>query len=155
VVGRPAAEWLAPDIARVIAMMAAVVDGMAALDETFPPLKDDEQLDERALLDTFAQSAPGSPEAPAAPGADAGAVGVPSPTAPAPSRQEAIDKVLRAASDAAVSQPDRLANLDGLQPLWQERLSDDADFVQRLFKLAGQVARIEIKVADARRLLEA
>jgi hypothetical protein len=38
VIGRPASEWLAPDVARVIAMMKAVQDGMASLDETFPPL---------------------------------------------------------------------------------------------------------------------
>jgi len=38
VVGRKAADWLAPDIARIIAMMKAVQDGMATLDETFPPI---------------------------------------------------------------------------------------------------------------------
>jgi hypothetical protein len=38
VIGRVAGEWLAPDIARIIAMMKAVEDGMASLDETFPPL---------------------------------------------------------------------------------------------------------------------
>ncbi len=38
VIGRSAGEWLAPDVARVIAMMKAVTDGMASLDETFPPL---------------------------------------------------------------------------------------------------------------------
>lgn len=39
VIGRTAAEWLAPDVARVIAMMKAVTDGMASLDDTFPPLQ--------------------------------------------------------------------------------------------------------------------
>jgi hypothetical protein len=38
VLGRPAPDWLAPDVAQVIAMMKAVSDGMATLDETFPPL---------------------------------------------------------------------------------------------------------------------
>ncbi|WP_428029769.1 hypothetical protein [Ancylobacter sp.] len=38
VIGRTAAEWLAPDVARVIAMMKAVTDGMASLEDTFPPL---------------------------------------------------------------------------------------------------------------------
>jgi hypothetical protein len=38
VIGRPAGEWLAPDVARVIAMTKAVQEGMADMDETFPPL---------------------------------------------------------------------------------------------------------------------
>lgn len=38
VIGRKFSEWLAPDVARVIAMMRSVQDGMATLDETFPPL---------------------------------------------------------------------------------------------------------------------
>lgn len=37
VIGRAAADWTAPDIARIIAMMKAVGDGMATIDETFPP----------------------------------------------------------------------------------------------------------------------
>jgi hypothetical protein len=39
VVGRSAANWLAPDVAQVIAMMKAYRDGMATLDETFPPVQ--------------------------------------------------------------------------------------------------------------------
>ena len=31
-------DWLAPDIARVLAMMRAVADGMASADDSFPPL---------------------------------------------------------------------------------------------------------------------
>ena len=37
VMGRTAKEWLAPQIAQVIAMMKSVADGMAAVDEVFPP----------------------------------------------------------------------------------------------------------------------
>ena len=36
VVGRPVKDWLAPDIAQVIAMMKSIADGMATADETFP-----------------------------------------------------------------------------------------------------------------------
>jgi hypothetical protein len=39
VIGRAAKEWLAPDIAQVIAMMKSVADGMASVDETFPPIE--------------------------------------------------------------------------------------------------------------------
>jgi hypothetical protein len=38
VLGRVTADWLAPDVASIIAMMKAIQDGMATLDETFPPL---------------------------------------------------------------------------------------------------------------------
>jgi hypothetical protein len=37
VVGRPAKDWLASDIAQVVAQMRAIADGMATADETFPP----------------------------------------------------------------------------------------------------------------------
>lgn len=37
VIGRPAKDWIAPDIARIIAMGKAIADGMATWDETFPP----------------------------------------------------------------------------------------------------------------------
>ena len=36
VVGRAAKDWLAPNIAQVIAMMKSIADGMATLDEVFP-----------------------------------------------------------------------------------------------------------------------
>ena len=36
-VGRSFSEWLAPDVARVIAELKAVSDGMATADETWPP----------------------------------------------------------------------------------------------------------------------
>jgi hypothetical protein len=36
-IGRAAKDWLAPDIARIIAQMRAVSDGMSSIDETFPP----------------------------------------------------------------------------------------------------------------------
>jgi hypothetical protein len=39
VIGRAAKDWLAPDIAKVVAMGKAIADGMASVDETFPPLE--------------------------------------------------------------------------------------------------------------------
>jgi hypothetical protein len=38
-VGRAAKDWLAPDVAQVIAMMKSIADGMATTDEVFPPLE--------------------------------------------------------------------------------------------------------------------
>lgn len=39
--GRKADEWLAPDVTRVIAELKAIGDGMATIDETWPPLAPD------------------------------------------------------------------------------------------------------------------
>jgi hypothetical protein len=39
VIGRASKDWLAPDIAQVIAMMRSIADGMASADETFPPIE--------------------------------------------------------------------------------------------------------------------
>lgn len=50
VIGRTAKEWLAPDIASVIAMMKAIADGMATVDETFPV--SDKQVDGEATEET-------------------------------------------------------------------------------------------------------
>jgi hypothetical protein len=36
-IGRAAKDWLAPDIARIVASMKSVADGMATTDEVFPP----------------------------------------------------------------------------------------------------------------------
>jgi hypothetical protein len=47
VVGRAAKDWLAPDVARIIAMMKAIADGMATADETFPdPSKSEPKPDQ-------------------------------------------------------------------------------------------------------------
>jgi hypothetical protein len=39
VVGRASKDWLAPNIASVIAMMKSIADGMASVDEVFPPIE--------------------------------------------------------------------------------------------------------------------
>jgi len=38
-IGRAAKDWLAPDIAQIVAMSRSITDGMATLDETFPPIE--------------------------------------------------------------------------------------------------------------------
>ena len=48
VVGRPAKDWLAPDIAKIIAMMKSVADGMASVDEAFPPMEEAKPAPEAA-----------------------------------------------------------------------------------------------------------
>jgi hypothetical protein len=38
-IGRPSKEWLAPNIAQVVAMMKSIADGMASIEDVFPPLE--------------------------------------------------------------------------------------------------------------------
>lgn len=38
-IGRASRDWLAPNIAQVISMMKSVADGMASVDEVFPPIE--------------------------------------------------------------------------------------------------------------------
>lgn len=57
VVGRVAAEWLAPDIGLILGIMKSVEEGMQSFDEAFPPLgkKPDENVGS-AALDEFVAS---------------------------------------------------------------------------------------------------
>ncbi|WP_024516949.1 hypothetical protein [Bradyrhizobium sp. Tv2a-2] len=55
VIGKPAKDWTAPDVARVIALMKGIADGMATVDETFPA-REAEKSDAGAKLDQFANS---------------------------------------------------------------------------------------------------
>jgi hypothetical protein len=72
VMGRGAGDWLAPDVAQVMAMMKAIKDGMATADEQFPPLAPPPSA-APARLDQFAHAdsgaSPGAPDA-AAEGGD-------------------------------------------------------------------------------------
>jgi hypothetical protein len=56
VINRPAKDWTAPDVAKIIAMMKAVADGMATVDETFP-VAQEEKVDPKTgeVLDKFAK----------------------------------------------------------------------------------------------------
>lgn len=61
IVGKPVKDWLAPDVARVIAMATSVADGMSNLNETFPPLQDSANSSSTGqTLDAFATSEAGA-----------------------------------------------------------------------------------------------
>ena len=65
VLGRTAPEWLAPDVSQAIAMMKAVSDGMATLDESFPPLEPPPASEPPAgKLDQFANTDSGATASP-------------------------------------------------------------------------------------------
>ncbi|THK37664.1 hypothetical protein EHS39_13595 [Ensifer sp. MPMI2T] len=113
VIGRPRQNWLATDVAKIIAMAKAVSDGMATWNETFPPIDGVEETGEETsaaaaaneTLDSFATG----PGADAAPEGDAGAD--PSASEPAPPQTlaedifETISRRMKAApTEAAVHQ---------------------------------------------------
>jgi hypothetical protein len=79
VIGRTVGEWLAPDIAKVVATMKAVEDGMATLDEAFPPLGGDTKSTSAAVLDTIAETGAG-PTAQTSPATEKGATGADEPS---------------------------------------------------------------------------
>jgi hypothetical protein len=93
VLGRVAADWLAPDVAQVFAVMKSIKDGFSTIDESFPPLAPPPS-EAGAALDQFATADSGTPapaETPsAAPGpgstaSDATAEGPNQPPSPGPS----------------------------------------------------------------------
>ena len=154
IIGRAAKEWLAPDIARIIAMGKAIDDGMASWNESFPPLKSEKP--EATALDAFAKnSAPAKHAPPATVGAEPAGVSstTPTPAVREAARKEAIDKMLALATDPLVDLEDRLANLDALMPVWEDKLGS-AGFVKTLFDTAAKVAKQQLTIDAARNYLE-
>ncbi len=114
--GRAAADWLAGDVAQLIAMIKAVTDGMATWDETFPPLEKiaaEEKKEEAkpgAKLDEFAEGEKAKTEtkdqgqAAAAAASDEGAgqaEGATAPSSPAPKPSPAPAQSKKAAAKPA------------------------------------------------------
>lgn len=156
VIGRAARDWLATDVAKVISMMTAVADGMAAVDETFPPLETARKAPQ-ADMDNYAGTA--EPEDAAA-SKEAGPedaskeAGPPQDAAPAsPAYREAIDKLLKLASDTKLDWHDRVASIEDVRESWKDSLGDDT-FAHQLFRTALQVATGEMTLKDAKRFLE-
>lgn len=158
VIGRIARDWLAPDIARVIALMNAIGDGMATVDETFPPLEEEKPTSEG--LNKFAADR----EA----GGEAGAAGSPPspprpPAASAPEQEaeqafdlgvlvdDTVDTVMRIASRFDASVMERRENL--ALYLVPEPLMFYPDFVKALMQTAVKVAEEQLTVAAAKKYL--
>jgi len=112
VLGRAAVDWTAPDIAKVIAMMKAVADGMATIDETFPPK--DKQVGDDIDRETGEVTEPATTDASAASGQTGSASDAGSATSPAdpatnqPSSTPPKDATASAASGQAA--PDTAAD---------------------------------------------
>jgi hypothetical protein len=149
VIGRTADKWLAPDIARVIAMGKAVDDGMSTWDETFPPLgptvAERQQVDQTAALDQFAAGpSAGSDET----ATDAGTTSV------AVDRLGIINQLLGIASE---DRPED-NKLDRLDITMRDLIEDQAQalhpFIKEAATTASRVAKGEITLAVARQWLE-
>lgn len=157
VVGRKAKDWLAPDIARIIAVMNAIGDGMATVDESFPPLDDERAKNKgQQQLDEFANSPQGT-----SPGGEAGAASTPSPppAAPAPEQQasieelrdEAIDIALRIANRHDIDPEDRMLHLENI--VLPEGLQFYPDTGIAIVRTAAKIVKGEITAEAARRYL--
>jgi hypothetical protein len=98
-IGRAAKDWLAPDIARVVAMMRAVADGMATIDDTFPA------VESAAAKPDEASTKPENDEAPASAGTGESETKTEqkaaAPTASAPKNFAQYKDYVRATCDAS------------------------------------------------------
>jgi hypothetical protein len=161
VVGRAAKDWLAPDVARVIAMMKAVTDGMSSLDETFPPLENERKA---ADLDAFANSPSesrgdngedsGKRKPTSSPPADDDKGAASSSSSADPERrQEVIDKMMALATDTTLNVEQRIETLDGVLQDWIDQMPDDEDFVRTCVETAMKVVTGETKADQARKYL--
>jgi len=152
VIGRPVKDWLAPDVARVIAMGKAVTDGMATWDESFPPLGGEEQApaDEKQVTDALDKvSAPNDGEAAA--GTATTIPSEPKPAAaPKDDRAEIVTKLVRYASDQKVDEEAKLENIDHMQADLLDRYDPPyGDFVRAACKTAAQVATGQLDAKQA------
>jgi len=153
VIGRTADKWLAPDIARVVAMGKAVEDGMSTWDETFPPLgvaaSDQGEKINTAALDQFAQA--GLDQA-GADGPSAGSTETATDdrtTSVAVERLGIVNRLLGIATDERPLD-DKLERLDHfMRDLVDEQPAHEA-FIKEAAQMAAKVARKDVTLAVAR-----
>lgn len=163
VIGRPAGEWLAPDVARVIAMAKAVEDGMSSMDDTFPIIGEQAETpaDAGTRLDTFANEKDMVND-----GLDDGSTvadetAAPLSADPPPMEGAAVDiraetatKIIDLANDKRRSKQERLEALE----LWRDTMRDSHPEIVKFIDTAGataaRVVREEMPAAAARKYLE-
>ncbi|MER9336032.1 hypothetical protein NKJ06_18915 [Mesorhizobium sp. M0293] len=168
VVGRAADQWLAPDIARIIAMGKAAEDGMATWDETFPPLTLQEQAapagdQGKHRLDDFADEKTMVNGNTAEPARSGGETAAASPEPPSPSQAAAVDddphagiieRMLQLAEEDRPAE-ERLERLDVAVHDFLDQSPKLATFIKLSGKTAASVAKGEMPVEQAREYLEA
>lgn len=178
IIGRPAGEWLARDIAQVIGMGKAVKDGMANINEVFPPIEREDhgstegQLDEASGAGGIAQQPEEGEVAARSDAPPDKAKGVASAASPAAAakadaasadaapdvkydpklRKEAIAKMLAAASDDKLNKEQRLETVEVTATNWEELL--EPNFFEALVKASISVAKGYTDAKEAKKTLE-
>jgi hypothetical protein len=163
VVGRPARDWTARDIAKVVAMAKTVADGMATLNETFPTIQSEpvnaeldkiaKATDKGGKAEASAAGASTPPETatgPTQPPADA-----PQPVAVRAVYSEMVQKLLKLATDQGLTVQQALEELDHATPIWQEQMPDHPERVKTAVATAARVAKGTLSPEDARKYLMA
>jgi len=166
VAGRSAKDWVAIDMVRIIGMMAAVNDGMATMDETFPKLqaeaaeatvKVDKRLDQFAAtvvegdIGPQAGRPPAAPEADAPPPSQSGAADADDVRA---TQEDMIFRLLRLAQDSELTVAQRLEELEALTTAYHDTLPQQYGyFVDTAINTAAKVARGELPGVAAQKYL--
>lgn len=160
VMGRPVKDWLARDIAQVVAMGKAIVDGMSTVDEMFPAIERQEHGSTEEQLNEASGSGDATqPETGAADGteaesripADGATSSAAAPDVNPKLRKEATDKMLTLAMSETMEQQPKLEALEDAAGMWSEHL--DREYFDQLVKTCVQVAKGFMTEKDARKTL--
>jgi hypothetical protein len=158
-IGVASRDEIGPDqLATLRGILTAIKDGETTIAEAFPQSRPERPA--TSTLDQFVAASGASSALPEEPGPSfpgqesAGVTGQP-PAAKTPADyRDAIDRLLKAATDAAVDADDRAGNIASLQPVYAERFPDDPEFVRDLVLTAIKVAKGEQSERAARKFLE-
>lgn len=166
VIGRPVKDWLARDIAKVIGMGTSIKDGMASVNDVFPPIERQEhgstegQLNEASEAGARNASDDGVDHSTAPEGAaddaasDSRMPDSAASTDAAPDlskRTEATDKLLALATDDKLTKDARLSALEAAAANWEEFL--DPPYFEALVKTAIAVVKGHTDEKAARKTL--
>lgn len=168
-IGRKVADWLVPDIARIIAMGKAISDGMASVDETFPPLKAAAPETPKEQLDKFVQQDLPQPPHDPETGELAGRGPAPRPVKEADEREmagtafaddidaavlreECVSACLQIATSVQLDPDQRKERLSLVEGHWLDRL--ETPFVRQVMATMTKVAEGKMKPEKARQYLE-
>lgn len=160
-IGRPSKDWLAGDIARIIAMGKAIADGMATWDETFPqigaaadPVKTAEALDSFATAEVKDGARLSVAPTEGTEAAAAAAVTSDQAAAADNPKLDIVKRLLTVATGTA-SEQDRLEGLDLLcSDLADQYPRIPAGFIRDCGTVAAKVAKGEQTADAARKYLE-
>ena len=152
VLGRSVKDWLAPDVAKVIAMGKAIEEGMATLDETFPELRAGSETGKHLddLVEAGKAGEVGEAAASETANPSEAAVDIKEPDP----RPLMITQMLQIASSMGMSSQERLEKLELMRDDFSMHHPAHADFINSLGVNAAKVATGVTPAAAARKYLE-